>query len=122
MGLDTSHDCWHGPYSAFNRFRKKIAEVAGYGNLDDYEGFGGAKQFPEGDPLVVLLNHSDCEGSIEAKDCAPLADRMEQLLPALIAADGPLYPGSQGSYTWAAERFIKGLRLAASENEPVEFH
>ncbi len=30
MGLDTSHDCWHGAYSAFGRWRRAIAEAAGY--------------------------------------------------------------------------------------------
>lgn len=30
MGLDTSHDCWHGAYSAFTRWRQKLAEAAGY--------------------------------------------------------------------------------------------
>lgn len=30
MGLDTTHDCWHGAYSAFSRWREKLAEVAGY--------------------------------------------------------------------------------------------
>jgi len=30
MGLDCTHDCWHGSYSAFNRWRDKLAEVAGY--------------------------------------------------------------------------------------------
>ncbi len=29
MGLDTSHDCWHGPYSAFSRWRIAIAQAAG---------------------------------------------------------------------------------------------
>ena len=27
MGLDTTHGCWHGTYSAFNRWRNKIAEM-----------------------------------------------------------------------------------------------
>lgn len=30
MGLDTTHDAWHGAYSAFTRWRNKLAEVAGY--------------------------------------------------------------------------------------------
>ena len=30
MGLDTTHGCWHGAYSAFQRWRHKLAEVAGY--------------------------------------------------------------------------------------------
>lgn len=30
MGLDTSHDCWRGAYSAFNRWRRALAEAAAY--------------------------------------------------------------------------------------------
>ena len=30
MGLDTTHDCWHGAYLAFSRWRDQLAEVAGY--------------------------------------------------------------------------------------------
>lgn len=29
MGLDTSHNCWHGAYSAFMRWRQEIAKAAG---------------------------------------------------------------------------------------------
>jgi len=29
MGLDTTHGAWHGSYSAFMRWREKVAEVAG---------------------------------------------------------------------------------------------
>jgi hypothetical protein len=39
MGLDTSHDAWHGAYSAFMRWREKIAEVAGLPPLQLMEGF-----------------------------------------------------------------------------------
>lgn len=42
MGLDVSHDCWEGAYSAFNTFRKRIAELddrqddlAQWGNKND---------------------------------------------------------------------------------------
>lgn len=30
MGLDTSHDCWHGPYSQFMRWRTWLAAQIGY--------------------------------------------------------------------------------------------
>lgn len=30
MGLDVSHDAWHGAYSAFTRWRNCLAEDAGY--------------------------------------------------------------------------------------------
>ncbi len=39
MGLDTSHGCWHGAYSAFMKWRCKIAEVAGLPPLNMMEGF-----------------------------------------------------------------------------------
>ena len=38
MGLDTSHDCWHGPYSAFNRWRTAIAKLAGFPPLKIMDG------------------------------------------------------------------------------------
>jgi hypothetical protein len=39
MGLDCSHDAWHGAYSAFHTWRKKLAEVAGLPPLELMEGF-----------------------------------------------------------------------------------
>lgn len=137
MGLDTTHDCWHGAYSAFHRWRRKLAEVAGYGNLCDYAGFfipgryssavdatpglTEAKPWPDnGDVLIELLNHSDCNGHLSAEICGPLADRLEQLLPALqVAGDGA---GHIGGYAEKTETFIAGLRAAAAAGEPVEFH
>jgi hypothetical protein len=76
------------------------------------------------DPLHILLGHSDCDGEIAAADCGPIADALERLLPALDATtDYPdvqraVYDGMRA----ATERFIAGLRLAASRGEDVEFH
>lgn len=39
MGLDCSHDAWHGAYSAFMRWRTEIARVAGLPPLELMEGF-----------------------------------------------------------------------------------
>ena len=39
MGLDTTHGCWHGAYSAFMAWREKLAEVAGLPPLQLMEGF-----------------------------------------------------------------------------------
>ncbi len=86
------------------------------------QGFGGKTPWSSlgKDPLIVLLNHSDCDGIIKAKDCAPLADRLEKLLPALRSeGDGG---GHIGSYEEKTRQFINGLRLAASRNEDVDFH
>lgn len=62
------------------------------------------------DLLFVLLNHSDCDGSIQWQACEDLASRLEFLLTSL---DPP----------WHAitKRFIKGLRAAALAEEDVEF-
>ncbi len=38
MGLDTSHDCWHGAYSAVTRWRNTVAEIAGYPLVEDENG------------------------------------------------------------------------------------
>lgn len=120
MGLDTTHDCWHGAYSAFHGWRKKLCEVAGYGDLDNREGFGGDTPWPDDDPLIVLLNHSDCDGEIEAKDCAAIADRLESLIPALERAGEA--GGHIGNFAEKTQKFIDGLRKAAEVGESVGFH
>jgi hypothetical protein len=71
------------------------------------------------DPLHILLNHSDCEGDIAPEDCAALADRLEDLLPLLPDEDDP---GHIGNWRDKTQRFLDGLRLAASRNEALEFH
>ena len=121
MGLDTTHDCWHGPYSAFMRWREKLAEVAGYGSLREYSGFGegATKQWPNnGDALILLLDHSDCDGELPADRCGEIADRLAELLPAMEKAD-------RDGLNWYASKtqaFIDGLRRAAEKRENVEFH
>ena len=122
MGLDTSHDCYHGSYGYFHQWRKEIAKTVGI-DLSLMNGFACYKVGSPGipwenlkpDALHVLLNHSDCGGYIEAADCAPLADRLEEILP--------LLPEEDDSQNWreTTQRFIDGLRLAASKGEPVEF-
>src|SRR5690348_13110424 len=102
MGLDVSHDAWHGAYSAFSRWRNKLAEVAGLPPLGLMEGFFErgkytdpftmlAREFPnlaedyyaclpirwdalKPDPLHYLLNHSDCDGYISPGRCKRIAD------------------------------------------------
>jgi len=124
MGLDTTHDCWSGAYSSFNRWRTKLAEVAGFGALREYEGFtDNGKPWPKDDPLTILLHHSDCEGSIKWEDCSALADALEGLMPALnrdAASDG--YGGVFDTHAQKAQKFIDGLRKAHELKEDVEFH
>lgn len=166
MGLDVSHDCWRGAYSAFSRWRAKLAELAGI-PLELMEGYydpdaasfngppnpsamewaaprtGGplckshygpalhawitkvARWLPIswdvlwGDALILLLDHSDCDGIIAAGDCARLADRLEDLMPLL--ENTPDDDGHIGNWAAKTRKFIDGLRLAASKGENVEF-
>ena len=128
MGLDTSHDCWSGPYSSFNRWRTIVAQAAGI-TLECMEGFGGGwsedstpgtikwESLPPS-PLHLLLNHSDCDGHLRWEDCAAIADALEVLLPRLPECKpaGPFTPKD------LALRWIKGLRAAAKAKENIEFH
>lgn len=132
MGLDVSHNCWSGPYSAFNRWRDKLAEVAGYKFVHSNDGFphdvvdlqwdsyqtknyyGDWDTEPD-DALIYLIVHSDCEGVIHPEHAGPLADRLTKLLPYL--SDTHL-----NSYLALTRRFIRGLRLAAAAGQDVVFH
>ena len=125
MGLDTTHDCWHGAYSSFNVWRNKVAEVAGY-EIKDFDGmpspdidwatvtednlYGEWKRAPE-DPLMILIAHSDWEGRIPAEYTKPLADRLTPLVPLL-----------SGPWKKKTREFIDGLLDAHSNNEDVEFY
>lgn len=137
MGLDISHDAWHGAYGAFTRWRHQIAETAGYWvasvNYDD-----GSKmdcvmldwghlppghlmgEWPEtpADPLVVLFTHQDCEGVIHPTQAGPLADRLEELLPLLPEGDGP---GHVRNWRDTTQKFIDGCRAAVAAGEPLDF-
>lgn len=137
MGLDTTHGCWHGAYSAFSRWRNTIAEAAGYavwnvkyddgltsptimldwGHITAADLAGQWEKTPE-DPLVVLLAHSDCDGVIRSADAGALADRLEEILPQLPSENDH---GHIGNWEAKTRAFIDGLRKAALAGEDVAF-
>lgn len=69
------------------------------------------------DPLMVLIAHYDHTGYIAPRDAAPLADRIEELKPALKE------PGERAfrPYMETATYFVRGLRRAADAGERVVF-
>jgi hypothetical protein len=136
MGLDTSHDCWHGAYSAFYRWRNTLAEAAGYKFVKHDNGHtiaalpwdqfteenlqGEWSYMPGDDPLIWLIAHSDCDGVIHPEQGELIAGRLEQLLPLLddTTAQGHIYPSMRAK----TQQFIDGLREAAKAGEDVDFH
>lgn len=139
MGLDTSHDAWHGPYSAFMRWREEIAQLAGMPPLRLMAGFyeppdkglsvlwhgaqveSGIKrldlQLPiswdclKPSPLHQLLFHSDCDGELAWEVCDDIANALAALPP----SNDPVTNDQTAT-------FIKGLRLAAATKENLNFH
>ncbi len=144
MGLDTTHDAWHGAYSSFSRWRDTLTKAAelpmaaptsAYDlrgevvdadwdsvNNDNIMGEWGEKRptLSDGtyDPLLFLLCHSDCEGLLHPYHSGLIADRLEELLPKVEGIDGGGHIGNMGDKT---RRFIAGLRLAVERGEDVEF-
>lgn len=74
MGLDISHDAWHGAYSAFMTWRIKIAEVAGFPPLELMEGY----YFEDNHNPFTLLDYRYPNG--DELDMASLR-RIRQRLP-----------------------------------------
>jgi hypothetical protein len=62
MGLDFSHGSVHFGYSGFMSFREKLCKLALGTELKEMDGFGGCRSWDDlDDPIVPLLNHSDCD-------------------------------------------------------------
>lgn len=134
MGLDTTHDCWHGPYSMFMRWRQWLnlfvmmdredsdpaaREIRNMGATHEAieRAWDEGQYADQSVPINVLMNHSDCDGEIPAEVCGPLADALESLMERRMP-ERAIYDEMRP----ATQRFIAGLRRAASAGEPVVFH
>ena len=120
MGLDTTHDAWHGPYSSFNDWRYWIAKQIDI-NLDDYKGYAarggsGTKDLNTIDhPLMPLFNHSDCDGELTPDECRQIAKGLKEILSKIEKDNTPV---SNWQLTY---NFMKGCIKAANANENIEF-
>lgn len=142
MGLDLSHGDFYYGYSRFNLWRNDVAELAGYALEEittrggfparvpsvDWDAFDlgnalGEWETTPSDPLLVLLAHSDCDGTIHPAQAAPLADRLEELLSKVPASTGGYNPADRriDSLRSGLERFIESLRAALAAGEDLEF-
>ncbi len=71
-------------YSGFGIFREKVARSIGI-DLNKMEGYGGLEEWDDpyeatGDPIIHLLNHSDCDGILTSWQCNEVYPRLEEIL------------------------------------------
>lgn len=143
MGLDCSHDAFHGAYSAFNSFRQAVAHAIGGSypthwlrNADGspvqpfvvdqskeegrwYWGEGYSQKTHPG--LYEFFCHSDCDGEITPDMCKAVADELEPLLDKMPEqASGHI--AGRGGYRQVLQYFIDGCRAAHAKSEPLNFH
>ncbi len=147
MGLDTSHDAFHGAYSAFNSLRQEVAHAVGgsYGphwlrahngelardkngypitdtSLDPDRFYMPDEMTREEYPgLWEFLMHSDCDGEISPEMCVKVANDLESLLPDMPEG-GAGHIAARGGYREVLRKFIVGCRAAAAEGVPLDFH
>ena len=120
MGLDTTHNCWHGPYSSFNKFRFQLANRIGI-NLKDYKGYGEAtgKDLASIEhDLMPLFNHSDCDGELNTEEQARIIIGLNDVLESW---DMPETLENK----WFRDQIIQfrdGCLDAFTNNEVIEFN
>ena|SRR5690606_34976297 len=119
MGLDTSHNCWHGSYSSFNRFRYSLGHQIGI-DLYDYAGYGskGVKDLAKIEhELMPLFNHSDCDGILTVEESKQIVIGLNKVLENFnnkIEADF--------DFEEKIIQFRDGCLNAIQRNEEVDFH
>lgn len=151
MGLDISHDTWHGAYSAFNLWRQQVAYLAGFPPLELMEGF-----YDEDHQPFILLHHLFKSDDISIYPIKRLMERLpikwdafsndplsellyhsdcdgyitygkcgkiaKRLTELLPIIDDSLdFGGHIGNFKSKTLQFIKGLELANSRKEKLIF-
>lgn len=105
MGLDFSHCDAHWSYGCFMSFRIQLAELIGH----DLYSIRRNPQITD-DPILPLLNHSDCAGHLTPEECRAVAPRLRELIPQLDDWD-------RGQAT----ELCNGMEAAAIAGENLEF-
>jgi len=117
MGLDFSHSDAHWSYSGFMKFRTHLAECTGI-DLDMMEGFGGDGEWspPLTEPIIDLLNHSDCDGELTPEQCKIIAPRLRKIVSEWSDSDYMVMYDKKNALLLA-----DGMEEAAANGEPLEF-
>lgn len=123
MPLAFTHGRAAWSYAGFYTFRRRLLlQVAGV-DLSTMEGFAhqagvparNAKRWsdlPAAEPLLALINHSDCNGDLSPEQCAAIAPRLRTVIASWPEAD---YDRQN------ATLLASGMELAASKGERLRF-
>lgn len=65
-------------YSGFNRFRERLYVEIGGGELKN--GFDTNFRDHKSDSLIPLLDHSDCDGTLDKRECNLIAPRLKEIV------------------------------------------
>jgi hypothetical protein len=104
-------------YSGFMTFRERLArdaELIGRDDsLDDF--YCGAEMYPSQftEPLVLLIDHADCEGDLSPDQCKRLAPRLKALIAEWNEPDD--YDRMMG------ERLVAAMDECARDGRVLEF-
>lgn len=137
MGLNTVPEAWYGSYSGFNRWRNRIAQMAGYelyvfsdptisfefptipkeheDNIPAGCTYGDWGDVEPPDALYYLFFHSDCEGILTPKACLGIFQR-------LVEVTKPILATGDEKFLDRTKTFMVGLLICINENRPMEFH
>lgn len=113
MGLDCTHGAWSGPYSAFNRWRRKVAAACGgsFPGRNFYDPAVVPEAHREG--AALFLGHSDCEGILAPAECRKVA--------AFLRWVAPRVPEQGRPDRDFALQFAAGCERAAAAGEDLLF-
>lgn len=146
MGLDCSHNAFHGAYSAFNTFRSEVCHAVGGSHpphwLRNYNGelardengqvirdlsldenrwyVPDAFTQAENPGMYEFLSHSDCGGEISPEMCKMVGDELELLLDEMPDESGG-HILARGGFRQVLQYFIDGCRAAHAEGVPLLF-
>jgi hypothetical protein len=121
MGLDTTHGCWSGAYSAYFRWRHELMAQTGRFTLtrERFQYVGPPDDWPQYRPLAYLMEHSDYDGRIPVGLQLELAGCLERQVASHPDRD---WGGHIGTWHAKTLAFAAGLRLAHSLGEDVVYH
>lgn len=147
MGLDTTHNAWHGSYGSFHRFRCEVAKAAGLPPLELMDGFykplGGIDRYtvPTLYPGLVVNEISFSLREIDKAlpiswECLNISNGLKVFL-GHSDCDGEISPSDCKEVAESLQSleekipeewrenllaFSRGCRLAASLGETLQFH